>query len=212
MNAQIIKNDSLRLWADLSTSALLITFWSESLKSNVPSLWVSAFFCWPLPCEAQIWPLTASIPFLHLKPVIYLFIFFTYWTFQRSISRSPHCAHIWSKVTEISLVCFDDTHFKTFLNTSVCPNGITRFAVSIYLPAFLSTTWEAQTQAPTTIRTGMIITSALREKAGMGNRLAFILLLVYWSRQRKKEKKKYDWHRGYGQLKAIWSCNCFTLQ
>lgn len=77
VNAQIIKNDSLRLkvWADLSTSASLSTFWSELLKSNVPcrlwfpSLWVSTFFCWPPPCEAQIWPLTASIPFLHLEPV-----------------------------------------------------------------------------------------------------------------------------------------------
>lgn len=33
----------------------------------------------------------------------------------------------------------------TFLNMPFRPNGITRFAVSIYLPAFLSSTWEAQT-------------------------------------------------------------------
>lgn len=62
VKAQITKPESLglKVWADVSTSDLLSTFWSELLKSNVtyppwfPSLWVSTFFCWPPPCEVQI--------------------------------------------------------------------------------------------------------------------------------------------------------------
>lgn len=59
VKAQMTKPESLglKVWADVSTSDLLSTFWSELLKSNVtsppwfPSLWVSTFF----PLTSTLW-------------------------------------------------------------------------------------------------------------------------------------------------------------